>query len=314
MKRLQNKTNVTAPNAQFPYGAVKDNTGTNNGTPVNVDTYGDMHQFFEKLFAESGLPANGLPDDATNGFQLYQALITAGNYAFAQDVIKGLIGSYTTNDLIVLWGCTVSATIPGSSTITTGAIFYNGIIYKVPAATVVTISGETLVFKINATVQPGTIYLTNGTAGSGIANYNQSSVKLLSSKLTTETINGTQDTFSSTSYVDMAGMTYTTPNDGVTRRYLITFTADAFSEVGPTETSRMDAKIYNATDSVDFGTAWHYLNAGSIADVVDFGSTMSFSIVKTIAPNKTIKVAGKRTTASSYNPSVRNKTLTISEI
>lgn len=177
MKRLQNKTNVTAPNAQFPYGAVKDNTGTNNGTPVNVDTYGDMHQFFEKLFAESGLTANGLPDDATNGFQLYQALITAGNYAFAQDIIKGLIGGYTTNDLIVLWGCVVSATIPGSSTITTGAIFYNGIIYKVPAATVVTILGETLVFKINATTQPGTIYLTNGTAGSGIANYNQSSVK-----------------------------------------------------------------------------------------------------------------------------------------
>lgn len=77
MKRLQNKTNVQAPDSDYPYGAIKNNTGSNNGTPVNLDTYGDFHQFFEKVFAESGLVANGLPDNATNGFQLYDAMIKA---------------------------------------------------------------------------------------------------------------------------------------------------------------------------------------------------------------------------------------------
>lgn len=73
MIRLQNKPNVQAPTVAYPFGKSTDNTGTNNGFPLNSETLEDYHQFFEKMFAESGLVANGLPDNATNGFQLWNA-------------------------------------------------------------------------------------------------------------------------------------------------------------------------------------------------------------------------------------------------
>lgn len=75
MKLTVNKTNVTPAGGTYPYGNVKDNTGGANGTPVNVELLTDYVQFFEKIFADSGLTANGLPDNNTNGFQLVEAAI-----------------------------------------------------------------------------------------------------------------------------------------------------------------------------------------------------------------------------------------------
>jgi hypothetical protein len=87
MRRLVNKTNVTPPSAHFSFGRIKDDDGTGNGTPVDEDVYGDMHQFFEKLMTEGGITANELPDGDYNGFQLFQAFakyisdrIEAGTY------------------------------------------------------------------------------------------------------------------------------------------------------------------------------------------------------------------------------------------
>jgi len=76
MKLLENKTNVDAPTTAYPFGELKNDTGTNDGTPVDQELLGDSMQFFEKVFNESGLTANGLPDNETNGFQLYEALRT----------------------------------------------------------------------------------------------------------------------------------------------------------------------------------------------------------------------------------------------
>lgn len=73
MIRLQDKTNVQAPDATWPFGKSTDNTGSGNGLPLNSATLEDYHQTFEKVFDESGLSANGLQDNAVNGFQLFQA-------------------------------------------------------------------------------------------------------------------------------------------------------------------------------------------------------------------------------------------------
>jgi hypothetical protein len=72
--KLENKTNVEAPDVNYPYGRIKDETTPGTGTPVNVQVYGDFHQFFAKLLAEGGVTANNLPDNATNGFQYFLAL------------------------------------------------------------------------------------------------------------------------------------------------------------------------------------------------------------------------------------------------
>lgn len=76
MRSLENKPNVTAPNADFPFGRIKDKVGSNPGTPVNEVVYGDIHQFFEKLMNESGITANELPESEYTGFQLMTALVT----------------------------------------------------------------------------------------------------------------------------------------------------------------------------------------------------------------------------------------------
>ena len=73
--RLQNKDNVTAPGGSYPYGNIKDDTGGNNGTPVNVKTYADFHQFFARILDLGGVVGNDLPENSVNGFQYIVALI-----------------------------------------------------------------------------------------------------------------------------------------------------------------------------------------------------------------------------------------------
>lgn len=79
--KLENKQNVDAPTGTYPYGNIKNETGLNDGTPVDVNTYADFHQFFAKLLDESNLTPNGLPENAINGFQYFDALqIVANRY------------------------------------------------------------------------------------------------------------------------------------------------------------------------------------------------------------------------------------------
>lgn len=76
MKLLENKTNITAPDADYPFGSVRDKTPSLAGTIWNFETMSDIIQFFSKMFNESGLTANNLPDNNTNGFQLFEAFLT----------------------------------------------------------------------------------------------------------------------------------------------------------------------------------------------------------------------------------------------
>jgi len=72
---LRLKPNTKTPDAKYPYGNILDETPSVNGTPVDTEVYADFHQFFAKLFAESGLTYNNMPDNAYDGFQYYDALV-----------------------------------------------------------------------------------------------------------------------------------------------------------------------------------------------------------------------------------------------
>jgi hypothetical protein len=72
--RLQSMTNVTAPGGNYPYGNVKDDDGTGNGTPVNKADFADMFQFFARLLALGGVVGNDLPENSANTFQYHTAL------------------------------------------------------------------------------------------------------------------------------------------------------------------------------------------------------------------------------------------------
>ncbi len=71
---LKDKENVLPPSPGYPFGDILDDTGANDGTPVNRSVYADFHQFFAKLAFESGIVLNGVPDNESNGFQYFEAL------------------------------------------------------------------------------------------------------------------------------------------------------------------------------------------------------------------------------------------------
>lgn len=96
---LQNTDNIDAPGGNYPYGRVKDNDGTGNGTPANRKTLGDFHQYFARLMALAGITPNGLPENSADGFQYVTALL---------DVISRQIGDPQSTDLNNLLGVCIA--------------------------------------------------------------------------------------------------------------------------------------------------------------------------------------------------------------
>ena len=72
-KGIQNYPNIntTDPTA-YPNGIIKD---TPNGTPVNVVTNADIHSTLDKLLRYQGANANNTPDNETNGYQYFKAML-----------------------------------------------------------------------------------------------------------------------------------------------------------------------------------------------------------------------------------------------
>lgn len=74
-RELSGKPNVDAPDSDYPFGRIRDNSGIGDGTPVDEEVYGDFHQFFAKLMDVSLIPYNNLPDNEYSGFQYFEALL-----------------------------------------------------------------------------------------------------------------------------------------------------------------------------------------------------------------------------------------------
>ena len=60
--------------ANYPDARIRNNTGSNDGTPISEAVYGDIHETFAKFMRESGLSYNNLPDNVSNGYQLFEAI------------------------------------------------------------------------------------------------------------------------------------------------------------------------------------------------------------------------------------------------
>jgi hypothetical protein len=73
MKLLKNKVNSSA-DGTYPLGKIRDDNGDGvSGSQVDAEFMNDYVQFMEKMFSDSGLTANGNPDNGTNGYQLFDA-------------------------------------------------------------------------------------------------------------------------------------------------------------------------------------------------------------------------------------------------
>lgn len=148
-----------------PFGNIKDNP---SGTIIDSKSNSDLQVFFQKLLNSAGITANSLADNATNGFQLTEALSKViGNHA-AQIVI-GLLGvTYDQTKVYILSGCATRAD--------NGYAMYDGELYFIQGNSGPACGGGSV--DIIASFTP-TLYtdgvqslqVTCGTSGSGISDF-----------------------------------------------------------------------------------------------------------------------------------------------
>ena len=87
---IENYVNIdTSEPGKYPAGAIKDNDGSNNGTPVDRATYNDIHQLLFVLLFQAGITPSGIPENAVDGYQYLQALKA---YILAQHASEALRG------------------------------------------------------------------------------------------------------------------------------------------------------------------------------------------------------------------------------
>lgn len=233
-------------------------------------------------------------------------------------LVKGMIGTYTTNDVIVLHGCVVSASIPGTSSITSGAVYYNGEIYEVDAnPSIVTTGLQTLVWGIVTTYRgsdPLTwsdgidrnlhrinkMALSAGLSGSGLANYDANSIINLKPDTYYDKWAGSQP--STGSFALIGDMSYTTPNDGITRYYQVFATVTCALATALFADHGVSVKLINSTDSTDLSSESKPLISNvdiTYSVAAHFPVTCIYS--GAIAPNKTIQLQGKTSAGSGGN-------------
>ena len=59
--------------ANYPNARIRNNSGSNDGTPISESVYGDFHETAAKTMREANMTYNDLPDNVSNGYQLFEA-------------------------------------------------------------------------------------------------------------------------------------------------------------------------------------------------------------------------------------------------
>jgi len=73
MRQITDQDNYVAPGGQYPYGRLKNDSGAFDGTTCNENLLGDLFQFVMKMMDQAGITPNGIPDNASSGYQIFDA-------------------------------------------------------------------------------------------------------------------------------------------------------------------------------------------------------------------------------------------------
>lgn len=229
------------------------------------------------------------------------------------------LGSYSLTIPYVISGCVVS---DSGKDVTDGEIFYGGEYYQLTGVNGTTnIAQFSTVKTQDATADPldfsngqthnvhdifkfvGTDTATTGTFDSSdlVSAYGAGKVNTFLSAGTS--------VISSTSWADLAGASYTTPNDGVTRTYsIIGKTNNNFiASSGASDGGGLKLVVDGVDQDESFG---RLANSGGDVTTVNLTSTVISTI--TVAPNKVIKLQVKSVSGGSV--SVEFGRLSISEL
>jgi hypothetical protein len=235
---------------------------------------------------------------------------TARSLKFLQDakaeddagIIQALItnntGSYSLTTPYVISGCVVS---DSGKDVTDGKIFYGGKFYEVTGVNGTTNVARFILTKTqDATADP--LQFTDGTnknvhdiykyVATDVASGGDfTSAALVSAygSVVSQNIDLATQSTSSTSYADMTGLTYTTPNDGKSRTLLFLF--KGFANATASGNEGIGYELYDSTNATSLDTNEAYLDVSVQTD--DFRIPVSLQHVGVIAPNTTIKVRFK---------------------
>lgn len=224
----------------------------------------------------------------------------------ADALARGLVGNYSTGDVVILYGCTLTGFTSGAANpwaTTAGAIFYNGEVYLVPASSGVFSGVNVLVGTITTTYRAGdpvqlsdlssanqheirTIVLNQGASGSGIGNYtNYRNVLRLPALMIAD---DTGVTISATAaWVLLTTMTYTTPNDGLTRKYKIRF--KCLNTGGANSENNVQFRMFNTTTLTQYDFSQFFdRRSSSVNDGTN--TVVVLETIQNIAPNNTIEI------------------------
>lgn len=237
-------------------------------------------------------------------------------------ILNTLNIGYTTNDVIILHGCVLTGSYSGAGnaySVTAGAVYYNGEIYQVDAVSG-TISGtNVLIGSVSTTYQSGDpvqmsdgnlknvheinkIAITQAGTGTGIKDFSAWGTIKRPYSLTSS---ATQSTSSGT-MVDVTGLTYTTPNDGLTRLWLILH--KGYSTATGASSDGTGHEIYNNTAATQLDYTEAYQDEASAT--VDQRIPYICMWIGTLAANTTIKARFKSLSGSSL-PIKENKLMCV---
>ena len=216
----------------------------------------------------------------------------------AYSLARGLVGNYSTGDVVILWGCVSSGTTSGASTawaVTAGAIFYNDEVYLVPASNGVFTGANVLVGNVVTAYASGdpvplddlslvnqhqikTIVLNQGTSGSGIGNY--TAFRHVLSVVATQITDNSPGTITSGgTYTLLTAFGFTTPNDGIARRYKVTFKLSCNGNA----TANINMRLFNTTNSTSYDISSFQSSSNPTQ------GTIYCTFIAVIGPNETIQ-------------------------
>lgn len=230
-------------------------------------------------------------------------------------LVTKIVGSYSLTVPYVITGCVLS---DSNKDVTAGTLFYGGKFYEVTS-----VNGTTNVARfIKTKTQDGTAdpvtfsdsttgsvhdiykYVPTDTASGGDFVATDLVYLAATSSIIAQEIKLASQSTSSATYVDMTGLTYTTPNDGVTRKYKLTLKSD--SDLDGTSGSGSSIaqafyRIYNDTDTAELDESQTTTSIFVTAATQDVGAvvTANCSTIVSLAPNKVIKCQFKLSSGTS---------------
>lgn len=101
---IQGMPNTTIPDSVYPDGQIKDDTGSDDGTPATVLTVGDMFQYFAKTMRDGGITPNNLPDNEYSGNQFFEAFnLLSKRYRSVQEFTTNIFLNKTHLNSLLLY-------------------------------------------------------------------------------------------------------------------------------------------------------------------------------------------------------------------